>query len=230
MYINVLVTKPFDQYFTYKYTSKQTIKRGSVVLVPFGKTKNQLGLVYESFAKLPREDKKIHIKKIISVFENIYISEKLIQFIDWIANYTLAPKGLVLKLFLLNKKIIEYLYIDDKKNILQTLKVNLNLEQKKACDVLSVLMVSKFQPVVLEGVTGSGKTEVYFEAVEKILQQNKQVLIMLPEISLTPQFEDRFKTRFGFLPTVWHSKVTEKNRKKYLALLLSRKISSSYRS
>ena len=71
----------------------------------------------------------------------------------------------------------------------------------------------RLKPFLLQGVTGSGKTEVYFEAIEKILIQKKQALILLPEISLTPQLEKRFKYRFGFFPDVWHSKVTEKNRK-----------------
>mgnify|MGYP003327006878 CR=1 FL=1 len=74
-------------------------------------------------------------------------------------------------------------------------------------------LIQKFHPIVLHGVTGSGKTEVYFEAIEKILKEKKQALIMLPEISLTPQLELRFKERFGFAPDIWHSKITEKKRK-----------------
>jgi len=91
MYCNVLVTKPFDQYFTYKFNIHQKIKKGSLVLVPFGKKKNQIGLVYEILSTLPRKPlniKKFQIKEIISVFENICLGAKLIEFIDWIANYT----------------------------------------------------------------------------------------------------------------------------------------------
>ena len=66
---------------------------------------------------------------------------------------------------------------------------------------------------VLLGVTGSGKTEVYFEIVEEVYKKNKQILIMVPEISLTPQLEKRFLDRFGFKPEVWHSKISDKKRK-----------------
>ena len=106
MYCNILVTKPFDQYFTYKFNINQKIKKGSIIVIPFGKKKDQLGVVYEVFATVPKKIEKLHIKEIIHVFENIFIDEKLMQFIDWIADYTLAPKGLVLKLILINNKIV----------------------------------------------------------------------------------------------------------------------------
>ena len=213
MYCNILVTKPFDQYFTYKLNINQKIKRGSLVLVPFGKTKDQIGLVYDILDTLPKKVEKKYIKEILSVFENICLDEKLIQFIDWITNYTLAPKGLVLKLFLINNKIIDHSFSDNNQHIIQAKKIKLNEEQKLAFEIIKKSLISKFHPIVLEGVTGSGKTEVYFEAIEKILEQKKQALIMLPEISLTPQFEKRFKVRFGIAPDIWHSKVTEKKKK-----------------
>ncbi len=213
MYCNILVTKPFDQYFTYKCNINHKIKRGSLVLVPFGRKKDQIGLVCEIIDVLPKKIEKIHIKKIISVFENIVLNEKLIQFVDWIADYTLAPKGLVLKLVLINNKIVDYNLSDNFQNIINAEKVKLNVEQLESYKVIEKALVSKFHPIVLQGVTGSGKTEVYFEAIEKILKQQKQALVMLPEISLTPQFQERFKIRFGFIPDVWHSKVSEKNKK-----------------
>ena len=58
---------------------------------------------------------------------------------------------------------------------------------------------------LLDGVTGSGKTEVYYEAVARALEHERQVVILLPEIALTSQFMDRFKARFGCLPVEWHS-------------------------
>ena len=109
MYCNILVTKPFDQYFTYKFNIHQKIKRGSLVLVPFGKTKDQIGLVYDILDTIPKKVEKLHIKEIVSVFENIILDEKLIKFINWITDYTLAPKGLVLKLILINNKIVIFI-------------------------------------------------------------------------------------------------------------------------
>ncbi len=69
-----------------------------------------------------------------------------------------------------------------------------------------------FSVTLLDGVTGSGKTEVYFEAVGAALEVGRQVVIMLPEIALTSQFMDRFKDRFGCLPVEWHSALSGPER------------------
>jgi len=66
----------------------------------------------------------------------------------------------------------------------------------------------------LQGVTGSGKTIVYFERIKEILKTNQQVLILLPEIFLTNQFKDRFEEFFGFTPSIWHSKIGIKSKRK----------------
>src|SRR5262249_22999335 len=69
-----------------------------------------------------------------------------------------------------------------------------------------------FSVTLLDGVTGSGKTEVYFEAVARTLEKGRQALIMLPEIALTSQFMDRFKARFGCPPVEWHSALSSAER------------------
>ncbi len=66
-----------------------------------------------------------------------------------------------------------------------------------------------FHVTLLDGVTGSGKTEVYFEAVEAALALGKQVLVLLPEIALSVQWIARFERRFGMAPQVWHSGIAE---------------------
>jgi primosomal protein N' (replication factor Y) len=71
---------------------------------------------------------------------------------------------------------------------------------------------SVFSVTLLDGVTGSGKTEVYFEAVAEALQHGKQALVMLPEIALTSQFMDRFAKRFGCQPVEWHSALSPPER------------------
>ncbi|QDG74672.1 primosomal protein N' [Labrenzia sp. PHM005] len=65
---------------------------------------------------------------------------------------------------------------------------------------------------LIDGVTGSGKTEVYFEAIAEALKRDKQALVLLPEIALTEQFLRRFEQRFGVYPAEWHSEITPKNR------------------
>src|SRR6202008_3511300 len=69
-----------------------------------------------------------------------------------------------------------------------------------------------FSVTLLDGVTGSGKTEVYFEAVARALEKGRQALIMLPEIALTSQFMNRFAARFGCPPVEWHSALSSAER------------------
>ena len=70
-----------------------------------------------------------------------------------------------------------------------------------------------YRPSLLDGVTGAGKTEVYFEAVAEALKKGQQVLILLPEIALSNAFLDRFKARFGCAPALWHSNLSTGARK-----------------
>ena len=72
---------------------------------------------------------------------------------------------------------------------------------------------NKFDVSVLQGTTGSGKTLVYFERIKKIISENKQALVLLPEIFLTNEFKLRFSDFFGFEPAIWHSKITPKNKR-----------------
>src|SRR5258706_10052335 len=69
-----------------------------------------------------------------------------------------------------------------------------------------------FHVALLDGVTGSGKTEVYFEAVAEVIRRGKQSLILMPEIAVTGQFLDRFAQRFGVRPLEWHSELTPRTR------------------
>ena len=91
-------------------------------------------------------------------------------------------------------------------------KVALTQEQQSAAEVLSSKVGNGFSATLLDGVTGSGKTEVYFEAVAETVRQGKQVLIMVPEISLTTQWLGRFDRRFGVMPAKWHSALGSRER------------------
>ncbi len=73
---------------------------------------------------------------------------------------------------------------------------------------------SPAQTLLLEGVTGSGKTEVYFEAVAECVRRGRQALVLMPEIALTAQFLDRFSARFGVRPATWHSGIGGKRRER----------------
>lgn len=90
----------------------------------------------------------------------------------------------------------------------------LSAEQAEAAEALVAGVEERtFNVTLLEGVTGSGKTEVYFEAVAACLRQGRQVLVLLPEIVLTAQWTDRFERRFGIRPAVWHSELGQKTRR-----------------
>ena len=89
----------------------------------------------------------------------------------------------------------------------------LEAAQQDAADSLVKRVKSRdFSVTLLEGVTGSGKTEVYFEAIAAALEAGRQSLILMPEIALTAQFLDRFAARFGARPAEWHSGVSARKR------------------
>jgi primosomal protein N' (replication factor Y) len=92
-------------------------------------------------------------------------------------------------------------------------KAALSDAQTAAADALTGIMTAGgYAPVLLDGVTGAGKTEVYFEAVAQAIRAKTQALILLPEIALTNQFLARFESRFGCKPAEWHSGVSPKER------------------
>ncbi len=90
----------------------------------------------------------------------------------------------------------------------------LNAEQRDAAASLKRAVGKGFDPVLLDGVTGSGKTEVYFEAIAEAIRQGRQVLVLLPEIALTEPFLTRFTARFGCEPVTWHSDLRSSQRRR----------------
>lgn len=91
----------------------------------------------------------------------------------------------------------------------------LNEEQRTAADQLAAAVIARdFVPFLLDGVTGSGKTEVYSEAIAAALSLDRQVLVLLPEIALTEPFLARFEKRFGATPVRWHSGLRQTERRR----------------
>ena len=107
------------------------------------------------------------------------------------------------------------------KPVLRPSEFQLNADQQKASDEIQTAFGS-FQPFLLYGITGSGKTEVYFDAMAKVLAQGRQVLFLLPEINLTPQLLKRVENRFADVPTaVLHSQMAAGRRTQdYLRAML----------
>ena len=100
--------------------------------------------------------------------------------------------------------------------------VRLSPDQLRASEHMrDAVKKREFQVALLDGVTGSGKTEAYFEAVAEALTQGAQALILLPEIALTVQFLDRFAVRFGCRPLEWHSDLSMRERKRVYRAAMS---------
>lgn len=96
----------------------------------------------------------------------------------------------------------------------------LSEDQQAVGEALAALVRERtWQVALLEGVTGSGKTEVYFEAVAEAIRLGRQSVILMPEIALTAQFIDRFEARFGVRPGLWHSGVSGRRRERLQAAI-----------
>ena len=208
MKVPVLIPRIFDYPHTYLSGKFDKLKPGSIVLVPFGR-KKEIGVIWD------KQEKTNKIFKLKNVLEkkSISLNENLIKFINWFSLYNLVPKGMALKMCLGDKSFLSKNsnFIGDIK-IKKKNKFNLNPEQKRCLDDINGFG-NKFNVTLLQGVTGSGKTIVYFEKIKQNLMQGKQSLVLLPEIFLTNQFEQRFEDYFGFKPSIWHSKITKKNKK-----------------
>ena len=208
MKVPVLIPRIFDYPHTYLSGKFDKLKPGSIVLVPFGR-KKEIGVIWD------KQEKTNKIFKLKNVLEkkSISLNENLIKFINWFSLYNLVPKGMALKMCLGDKSFLSKNsnFIGDIK-IKKKNKFNLNPEQKRCLDDINGFG-NKFHVTLLQGVTGSGKTIVYFEKIKQNLMQGKQSLVLLPEIFLTNQFKQRFEDYFGFKPSIWHSKITKKNKK-----------------
>ena len=210
MKVPILLPKIFNHPFTYETNLK--LRLGDYVEVPFGKTKT-VGVVWDEFEK--NTEKKFQTKKIIKKLKIPNLNKKMVNFINWFAEYNVIPKGMALKLSLLNNSNLD----EFPKNELQNYSINLkkkifNLTKTQKDSLKKIEKKSnEFRVHVVQGVTGSGKTIVYFHAIKKILDKSRQCLILLPEIGLISQFEKKFTEFFGFYPAIWHSGISQKNRK-----------------
>src|SRR5690606_21477252 len=140
------------------------------------------------------------------------IPEIYLSWLEWVSNYYMYPLGLTLSLMFpppkkegrKPRKSSPIPQVENKEF------VELTSEQQAAFENISAL--EGYQAHLLWGVTGSGKTEVYLELLRKILDEGKQALILVPEISLTPQLLRRFSERFGDEIAVIHSHLTEREK------------------
>jgi len=213
--INVLLPLPFNQTFQYLCNEDEKIELGDFILVPF-KNKIVTGCIWENKSKLKKRLPKKKIRNIEKKLNFSPLNKNNRDFIVWVSDYTMNNLGATLKLCLSIKQIFVKKKIEKIKERFLDLSSDKHLLTKEQLNakqyIFNKINNKKFSTIVIDGVAGSGKTEVYFEAINKCLIQRKQVLVLLPEISMTTQWFDRFKKRFKIDPLLWHSdiKVSEK--------------------
>ena len=121
----------------------------------------------------------------------------------------------------IQKQFVEDNFTPQSLGALDKNSVELNNEQTTAVECLrNVVRQNEFSVSLIDGVTGSGKTEVYFEVIAEVLKKGFQVLILVPEIALARPFIERFSRRFGAAPVEWHSELPAKKRRRIWRAIL----------
>jgi len=210
MKVSILIPNIFNHPFTYQNKSTKLAK-GDFVKVPFGSSL-VTGVVWDYFEET---NKNFKIRAVEKILEVPRMKNSMIKFVNWFSLYNLVPLGMSLRLVMFNKTAVEKIEnknFDQFKSIGISKKYLLNFEQKKCLEEISNKSIN-FNVHVIDGVTGSGKTLVYFSRVKELINKGYQALIMLPEIGLTSQFQKRFFNFFNFEPAIWHSNVTKKNKR-----------------
>ena len=212
----IAIDRPFD--YTLPPGMKCTV--GDLVEVPF-RGKTAMGMVWGGEAT----DYSGTLKEVIRRLDLPVISSENREFVTWVARYNLAPLGMVLKMMLpvvleQRTKVRKILDIGIP-NLDHEEAVSLSEDQVTAASVIrKAIEGENFQTFLLDGVTGSGKTEVYLSAMAAALKQGRQVVVLLPEIALTTQWLNRFHRRFGVEPLQWHSGLTPSLRQQTWAAIL----------
>lgn len=214
MTLDVLLPLKFDHPFTYNVPKDINVKIGDFVLVPF-QNKDIIGVVWGKSGPIKSS---IKIKDIKKKFDFASLSKDTLIFLEKFSRYNLVDLGITLKLFIFKKAFKE---ISKKKKPEESFKecslkkdISFDVSQKKAIKILDdQISFDKFSTVLLHGITGSGKTLIYFKKIQDFLKKGYQVLVLLPEIALTNQIKERFKEYFGNYPALWHSDISEKNKR-----------------
>ena len=274
----MLVPVAVDTAYSYRAPASLTLETGTCVRVPLG-TRQATGVVWAA-----RPGGGDNLKAVAAARDWPPLRQPLRDFIDWVAKWTLSPRGMVLRMAIragevaeppaprfgvaatgrpparmtearacvlaalaaggapkskvalaalanVSTGVVNGLIADGALEIvpLEPERIagaldpdfspaRLNDDQRPAAGELRGRVAERaFSATLLEGVTGSGKTEVYFEAVAEVLRQGRQGLVLLPEIALTAQVLDRFAATFGARPAEWHSGLTGRQRERVWA-------------
>src|ERR1700691_3570530 len=274
--VDVLVPVALDRAYSYRVPEALALSPGDIVSVPLGAREATAVVWAENAKPNPRLDNRL--KDVEEKLDLPPLKDELRDFVDWVANYTVASRGMVLRMCLRRGEHVDAerervgvklagpeplrmtgararvlkLLADDMvrgkseaareagvsvgvidglidEGTLETIVLppepvaekpdpdfvatDFTADQKAAADELKATMArGGYSVTLLDGVTGSGKTEVYFEAVADAIRAGRQSLILMPEIALTAQSLDRFAARFGVRPAEWHSEVSPRRR------------------
>jgi primosomal protein N' (replication factor Y) len=207
--ISVALDVPINHMFDY-ITENQDIKVGCRVEVPFGRSK-RIGIVLE-VQSFKMQESAYKIKKIYKIIDDTpLLSMEIIKTCKWASAYYHHPMGQVLfnAMSPIHRK---GLLSPDKKLLLDKKNIEIQLELNKEQSIVAEDIfknIKHHQVNVLRGVTGSGKTEVYTKLATDLLQSPGQILIMVPEINLTPQTVSRFNKYLDIEPLEYHSNLTQ---------------------
>lgn len=228
-YAAVALNLPIPELFHYSIPDnmKSHIRIGMRVRVPFGHRK-KVGYVVE-FPETPKVQATKPIEKLIDVAP--VLDEHMVVLTKWVAEYYSCAWGEVLNLAtpparrVRRKKVkdaqetLPYSFVAAHTDLFSRLEIipaepqPPTIEQQKALELIyRNLQAEQFKTILVYGVTGSGKTEVYLQAIAQCLKQGKGALVLVPEIALTYQIIKRFKDRFGDRVAVLHSGLTPSAR------------------
>ena len=272
--VDVLVPLALDKAYSYRVPEGVELAPGDVVSVPLG-ARNYTEVVWGEGTARPGLDNRL--KDVGGKLDVPPLKGELRGFVDWVSNYTLASRGMVLRMALrmgenlaperervgvrlagpaparmtpARARVLHVMQdgmVRSKSEAAQEAGVSAGVinglvdeaaletvvlspgpvarepdpdfaqpdfttAQDQAAASLRESVLGGFSASLIDGVTGSGKTEVYYEAVAENLRRGKQTLILMPEIALTAQALDRFAARFGVPPAEWHSQLAPRKR------------------
>lgn len=208
-YYELAVNAPLHRTFTYHYDGDKDLSPGLMVQAPFGSRKVN-GVIIKSVPSSSVDFKTKGLVIAEDLADRISLSEPTLKWALWLSDYYFHPIGQVLNHFFptLKKKTPKTTLSSSE------LEASLNLSDEQQTVFNKILaQLNSFNVHLVHGVTGSGKTEIYLQLINEVISRGQQALVLVPEISLTPQLEDRFKRRFGDSKVaVIHSQITPRNR------------------
>lgn len=272
--VDVMIPVAVDTAYSYRAPPGLALAPGDFVTVPLG-PRETLGVVWS--VETASSGRGTNLKQVIAKLDWPPLAKPLREFMDWLARWTLTPRGMVLRMGIrapdaagpepvrvglrragppparmtpARARVLAAIEANPgstKRELAEAAACSLGVinglidegtlttlalteartrqpdprsnvpclersQSEAAARLVAAVETGAFATTLLEGVTGSGKTEVYFEAAAAALRLGRQILIMLPEIALTTQFLDRFAARFGTRPAEWHSGVTSRRR------------------